>query len=520
MAEQTEALRGRERDRVLLVLLSALFFSLITVSIINVALPAIETGLNASAADLQWALTGYSLTFGVVLVAAGRAGDLLGRGRLFLAGVTLFGIASTVASLAPNALVLNLARAVMGVGAGLYNPQVSGLIQQHYRGAERARAFGLFGAVVGTAVAIGPVIGGLLLGSLPSWLGWRMTLGINIPLALLAVILGWRWLPREGRTVRRQHTTDHGSAAPAADNGSDPQGSMPHPHHDLDPFGAVLLGVAVLFVMLPFMVAAENPLAWWALPTGLVVLGIWLLWEHNYARRGHEPMVNLAMFRIRTFSLGAAMITAFFAGTTTIWVLIALFVQNGLGRSALVAGLIGMPSALLSIYSAPLGGRLVVRWGRKIVVFGLLCNLTGLALTAWVSTFVANGAGVWLLALSTLPLGFGAGWINSPNQVLSLRDVPVANGGTAAGIMQTGQRIATAVGTAAVTGLFFQQVAHGYAHALRMGYALIASFVIVALVIALADLAADSRARTADTSPVLSDNERATVRRVVDEDTH
>jgi len=301
VAEQTEALRGRERDRVLLVLLSALFFSLITVSIINVALPAIETGLNASAADLQWALTGYSLTFGVVLVAAGRAGDLLGRGRLFLAGVTLFGIASTVASLAPNALVLNLARAVMGVGAGLYNPQVSGLIQQHYRGAERARAFGLFGAVVGTAVAIGPVIGGLLLGSLPSWLGWRMTLGINIPLALLAVILGWRWLPREGRTVRRQHTTDHGSAAPAADNGSDPQGSMPHPHHDLDPFGAVLLGVAVLFVMLPFMVAAENPLAWWALPTGLVVLGIWLLWEHNYARRGHEPMVNLAMFPSEPF---------------------------------------------------------------------------------------------------------------------------------------------------------------------------------------------------------------------------
>lgn len=195
MSDQSVALTGAARTRVLIVLLAALFLSLITVSIVNVALPSIQQGLGASSTQLQWVLSGYSLAYGVVLVAAGRAGDLLGRSRLFLIGISIFLVSSTLAALAPTALILNLARAVMGIGAGISSPQVSGLIQQHYQGRERARAFGMFGAVVGSAVAIGPVLGGLVLGALPPDIGWRMTLGINVPFALIVVILGALWLP-------------------------------------------------------------------------------------------------------------------------------------------------------------------------------------------------------------------------------------------------------------------------------------------------------------------------------------
>ncbi len=473
MPEQSEALSGTARSRVLIVLLAALFLSLITVSIVNVALPSIQQGLGASSTQLQWVLSGYSLAYGVVLVAAGRAGDLLGRSRLFLAGVSLFMVASVIASLAPTALILNLARAVMGIGAGMYSPQVSGLIQQHYRGAERARAFGLFGAVVGSAVAIGPVVGGLVLGALPTDIGWRMTLGINVPFAFIAVILGYLWLPRAPRAAHEPST--------------------PHEHHDLDPFGAILLGASIFLIMLPFMIASDDVLAWWFLPGGLIVLAIWLVWERNYANSGRAPMVDLRLFRIHTFTMGASMITVFFAGSTTIWVLIAIFAQNGMGQSALVSGLLGLPGALVSIYSAPLAGRLVIKWGRKVVVFGLLLNLLGLGLTAWASVLIADGASIWLLSLTTLPIGFGGGWITSPNQSLTLRDVPVSNGGTAAGIMQTGQRIATAVGTAAVTGIFFHRLPGGYAAALDAGYMLIGAFVVIALIIALVDAATEWR---------------------------
>lgn len=454
-------LAPKDRNKVLVVLLSSLFMALVAVSIINVALPSIEKGLDASSTGLQWVLSGYSLTFGIVLVAAGRAGDLLGRERLFIAGVAVFGIFSLLAALAPTILVLNISRAFMGIGAGLMNPQTTGIIQQHYRGPERARAFGMFGAVVGVAVAIGPVLGGTIINIFPEGVGWRWTMGINVPLSIISIILALMWLPQ---TPRAQAVK-----------------------HDLDPVGALLLGAAVLLFMLPFMMASDNRATWWFAPVG-VVLGIaWLAWEQHYRYSGRSPMVNLSLFRIRTFTLGSAMITVFFAGTTTIWVLIAQFVQNGAGESALVAGMVGLPSAVVSIYTSYIGGKLVVKHGRWLVVTGLLLNITGLCLAVWAAFAIVNGAPVWVLSLAVLPIGFGAGWITSPNQTLTLREVPTNHGGTAGGIMQTGQRIGTAVGTAAVTGLYFSHISSGHDVAFLWGYSLIALFMVLALCIALID---------------------------------
>src|SRR6185312_7574536 len=147
------------RWRILAVLLVTMFMSLVGVSIVNVVRPAIQASLGASQSDIQWVLAGYALTFGVVLVAAGRAGDVYGRGALFIAGVAIFTLSSVAAGLAPDPLSLNIARFIQGVGSGLVNPQVLGMIQQYFRGPERGRAYGAMGTVVGFSVAIGPLLG-------------------------------------------------------------------------------------------------------------------------------------------------------------------------------------------------------------------------------------------------------------------------------------------------------------------------------------------------------------------------
>ncbi|XXC80998.1 MFS transporter [Arthrobacter sp. A5] len=158
-----------------MVLLVTIFMSLVGVSIVNVALPSIQTGLGASQSEILWVLSGYALTFGVVLVASGRAGDIFGRAPLFLTGVGIFTVSSVAAGLAVDPLMLNVARFVQGLGSGLLNPQAVGMIQQYFRGAERGKAFGMFGSMVGIAVAIGPVLGGALIELGGVQQGWRWT---------------------------------------------------------------------------------------------------------------------------------------------------------------------------------------------------------------------------------------------------------------------------------------------------------------------------------------------------------
>lgn len=292
---------------------------MLAVTSINVALPSIQRDVGASAADLQWVLAGYSLTFGVLLIPAGRAGDLFGHGRVFLLGVALFTLASVAATVAPSAFVLILARVLMGIGAGLFNPQVMGLIQHLYPGGDRARAFGIYGAVVSVGAAIGPVIGGALLSGLPPGVGWRVTFAINVPFGVFALALAMLWLPRPER---------HAGNAPRA---------------DLDPVAVLLLTAATVCVMLPFIRGSM-----YLLVVGVVLVAAFVAWERNYAARGRQPMVDLALFRLRSFSVGVAVFALFYTGTINVYVVQTLFVQQGLGGSALLAGLLSLPPALVT----------------------------------------------------------------------------------------------------------------------------------------------------------------------------
>src|SRR5699024_4725665 len=261
------AISNAQRWRILWVLLVAIFMSLVGVSIVNVAIPSIQRGLDASEADVQWVLSGYALTFGVVLVAAGRAGDLMGRGGLFVIGASVFTLSSVAAGFAPDPASLNAARFLQGVGSGLLNPQGVGMIQQYFRGAARARAFGAFGSVVGVAVGIGPPLGGLLIELGGPEIGWRLTFLVNVPVGLLCLALAFRWFPKP--LLHRPRTVAAGSGFGGV-------------WRSLDPVGSLLLGLAVLATMLPFVEGGSSPWLWLTLPAGVALTWAWVRWERHH----------------------------------------------------------------------------------------------------------------------------------------------------------------------------------------------------------------------------------------------
>ncbi|WP_338131699.1 MFS transporter [Rothia kristinae] len=421
--------------RLLTLTLVPLFMSLLSVSIVNVILPSVQADIGASSSALQWVLSGYALAFGVVLVAAGRAGDVFGRAKLFIAGVVLFGAGSLVAGLAPTPLVLNLARVVMGLGSGLLNPQVIGLMQQYFSGTQRGRAFGIFGGIVGVSVAIGPVLGGLLISVLGAGAGWRVSLLVNVPICLVALIAAKPFLPASAwEPVPEEHSTSTSSLPVVRRNGAGGAGASGRRRVDLDPVGLGLFGVAIFLVMLPFVESSAGAWVWIALPVAAALLVAWVRWERRYSARGGEPMVDMGLFRTRSFANGSLLIALYFVGMTSVWVLIALYMQEGMGHTALAAGFIGLPSALASAITAPLAGRKVMQVGRPMVLWGIGLVLTGILLSIGVVVLRESvGLSEWFLLGTMVFVGVGQGLVVSPNQTLTLADVPVRYAGAAGG---------------------------------------------------------------------------------------
>lgn len=456
------------RWRALSVCLVAGFMTLLDVSIVNVALPSIRSGLHASDSDLQWVLSGYALTFGLVLVPSGRFGDAYGRRLAFMAGLAAFTAASAGAGLAPGAGWLTVARLAQGAAAGLLTPQIAGLIQQLFSGAERGRAFGLLGASIGVSTAVGPLLGGLIISVAGAASGWRWIFYVNVPVGAAALPLAYRLVP----------------AAPARRG-----------RPSLDPLGVVLLGTGMFLLLLPLVEYRQwtGASKWWLFTGAVVALTGFVGWERRYRAGGGEPVADLALFRVRSYSLGSALALLYFAGFTSIFFTYTLFLQIGLGYSALLAGAAVTPFALGSAVASGLGGRSVSRFGRHLVAAGLLLVLAGLA-GLEVAVHVAGGSGVGLAtAAPLLVAGVGSGLVITPNQTITLSEVPVRGAGSAAGVLQTGQRIGTAVGIATVGSLFFATVtsSHGdFARAFGISLSVVIAFVVAALAAAAADLAA------------------------------
>ena len=219
-SEESAAAADHARWIALLVCCSALFMTLLDVSVTNVALPWISDSTGAGQSELQWVVGGYTLAFGLVPVLAGRLGDDHGRRRMFQIGVAGFALTSALSGLAPTAPVLIAARVLQGVAGGLINPQVSGLIQQMFTGNERGRAFGALGTTVGLGTALGPVVGGVLIALGGPDIGWRLVFFVNVPVGLVVIAMARRYLPSTPPTGR----------------------------HRLDVLGALTLGVATFCV--------------------------------------------------------------------------------------------------------------------------------------------------------------------------------------------------------------------------------------------------------------------------------
>ncbi|MFI6743774.1 MFS transporter [Nonomuraea sp. NPDC050451] len=453
---------ARRRQALAVCLVSA-FMTGLDVSIVNVALPSIRAGLHATEDGLQWTVSGYALTFGLLLVPAGRIGDARSRRTLFMWGVALFTLASAACGLAWDMKVLIAARLVQGMAAGTVNPQVSGLIQQMFERHERGRAFGALGATIGLSTAAGPLIGGALVTLSGPELGWRWVFLVNVPIGLALLPLAWRVLPA-------------------------PRQDVPRRRESMDPVGVLLLGVGVAGVLLPFIQRHqwEGNAGWLLIPVSLLILAGFVTWERFYRR---EPLVDLALFRKRSYRLGTAIGLFYFAGFTGIFFIFTLYLQSGLHYSPLLAGLSITPFALGSASASVVGGRLVSRAGRLVVVIGLITVVAGLSATIAATALVPGpGAGL-ATALPLLVAGIGSGLVISPNQAITLSEVPPEGGGSAAGVLQTGQRLGSAIGIATAGSTFFGSLGAGWATAFRHGLMVVLLFILIALSAAVYDLA-------------------------------
>ncbi|MEU4172528.1 MFS transporter [Streptomyces sp. NPDC026665] len=425
------------RWHALWVTLTAGFMSLLDVTIVAVALPSMQRALHASAPSIQWVVSGYALTFALVLVTAGRLGDAIGRRRIFLLALAAFVLCSAAAGAAPTITLLVVARLAQGMAAGCLAPQNSALIQQMFRGAERGRAFGLFGATVGISSAVGPVIGGLILMLADGPQGWRWIFYVNVPVGAVAFLLGLRLLPKVAPRRRER----------------------------LDLRGVLLLGSGVLALMLPLILAESGGVRrlWWLFPVGLGLLSVFAWWERRLTSAGGQPLLDPRLVTdTRGYAAGAAIAALYFVGFSGVWLVFALYFQNGQGFSPLRSGLAVTPFAIGSAAAAVVAGRLVERLGRLLTVWGLTGVALGLGGAVLILRFAPGDTAVWYAAPALFVGGLGSGCVISPNVTMTLRDVPVRMAGAAGGALQTAQRLGGAIGTAALPGLFYVVLGTGH----------------------------------------------------------
>ena len=309
-------------------------------------------------------------------------------------------------------------------------PQNSALIQQMFRGAERGRAFGFFGATVGISSAAGPLTGGAILALAEGSDGWRWIFFVNVPIGVLAVLLGLRLLPRVERSGR---------------------GSV-------DVAGIALLGLGVLAVMYPLVQADAGGIGrlWWLFPVGAVLLALFIRRQFRLVARDAQPLLDPRLFTtVRGYAVGAGVGTLYFIGFSGVWLVFALFYQGGLDFTPLKSGLAVTPFALGSAAAAVVAGRLVDRFGRLLTVCGLSAVILGMGGAALLLWLVTDDVAPWVAAPALFVAGIGGGFVVSPNITMTLRDVPVRMAGAAGGALQTGQRLGAAVGTAALPGIYY-----------------------------------------------------------------
>jgi EmrB/QacA subfamily drug resistance transporter len=401
----------------------AIFMLLLDITVVNVALPSIQSALHSSFADLQWVVNAYALTLAAFLLTAGSLADLLGRRRVFTLGLIVFTLSSAVCGLSTTPLMLNLARAVQGVGGAMMFATSLALLAQAFRGRERGVAFGVFGAVTGAAVAVGPVVGGII----TSGVGWKWIFFINVPIGIAAVAVTLT------RVVESRDPDARG----------------------VDWLGLLTFsGALFLFV---FALIEGNEDGWGStrilsfLIGAVVLMVAFVIVEHRQAR----PMLDLSLFRLPAFTGASIVAFSVSASIFAMFLYLTLYIQDVLGYSALQAGLRFLPITLLSFIIAPIAGRLSVRMPVRLLLGGglLLVSAGLLAMTA------VDASSGWTTLIPGFALaGAGVGMINPPLASTAIGVVHHSRSGMASGINSTFRQVGIATGIAGLGAVFQHDV--------------------------------------------------------------
>jgi EmrB/QacA subfamily drug resistance transporter len=401
----------------------AIFMLLLDITVVNVALPSIQRDLHSSFSDLQWVVNAYSLTLAALLLTSGALADLFGRRLIFAAGLVVFTCSSAVCGLSTAPLMLNLARAVQGVGGAMMFATSLALVAQAFHGRERGVAFGVFGAVTGGAVAVGPVIGGLI----TSGIGWQWIFFVNVPIGIIAVAL----------TLTRVSES-----------------------RDPDATGVDWIGLLTFsgsLFLLVYALIEGNQDGWGStkivsmLIASVVLLGVFVLAESRQRR----PMLDLSLFRRPAFTGASIVAFSISASMFAMFLYLTLYIQDVLRYDPLQAGLRFLPITLVSFVVAPISGRLSVRVPVRLLLGGGLLLISGglLAMTA-----VDANSGWTVLIPGFVIAGAGVGMINPPLASTAIGVVHYSRSGMASGINSTFRQVGIATGIAGLGAVFEHQV--------------------------------------------------------------
>ncbi len=383
-------------------------------TIVNVAIPAIRRDFGASASQMQWVIDIYTLVLASLLMLSGAAGDRFGRRRVFQIGLTVFAAGSLLCSLAPGVDALIAARLIQGIGGSMMNPVALSIISQVFVGrVERARALGIWGGVVGISMALGPIVGGMLI----ELVGWRSVFWINLPICGAAIVLTALFVP-ESRSVTRR---------------------------GIDPIGQ-LLALATLFGLV--FVLIEGPALGWSDPriaAIAVTAALSFAGFLRYESRREDPFVDLRFFRSVPFASATVIAVCAFASWGAFLFMMSVYLQGQRGYSAAHTGLIYLPIAIGALVFSPLSGRMVGRFGARPSLL-----IAGLLLTA-APAMLTRLTGVTPIAVVLVIFGvFGIGFamVNAPVTNAAVSGMPQDRAGAASAVTSTSRQVGVSIGVA------------------------------------------------------------------------
>ncbi|MFE7973538.1 MFS transporter [Streptomyces shenzhenensis] len=441
----------RRRWYALAIVMTAAFMDLVDVTIVNIAIPSIQRDAGASFSQIQWITAGYALAFAAGLITGGRLGDIHGRKRLFLVGIGGFTLASALCGFAVNPEMLVASRLLQGAMAALMVPQVLSIVHATFPAHERGKVFGLFGAIVGLGAVSGPLLGALLTEWNLFGLEWRPIFLINLPVGVVAFLLGRRFITE--------------SRAPRA--------------LKLDLVGVALVTLGLLMLLYPLTRGRELGWPLWgqlSMAGALVVFAALVAYERRKGARDGSPLVELSLFRVKSFAAGIAVQTVFGLALGIFFLVWTLYMQTGLGWSPLRAGLTGVPFSIAVSTAAGLSvQKLVPRFGRGVLQAGALVMALGVLLYLAESERYGLGIAPWQMALPLVVMGVGMGLIVAPLTDAVLSEVPREHAGSASGLINTVQQMGNALGLGLVSVVFFGVIDDGLTPA-QVGPAFVHAF--------------------------------------------